>query len=358
VGVMDLSAGEPQFAAPEFASRAAIEAIRDGKTGYPPTPGLPVLRTAIARYLEETTAIAELDPNHVIVGAGVKQALFNCCFVLFGSGDDVLIPAPYWPSYPAIVGLSGANPVVVETSWEDQFQVTVDQLEEARAPNTRGLLLNSPSNPSGGVYSLERLAEVAAWCRQHGIWLLSDEIYRRLAFGSPAPSVYDLPELGERTVLFDGVSKAFCMPGFRIGYAVGPPALIKKMSDLQGQTTSGAVGPSQYAAAAALGERDKREAFVTDLLEKLNTLREIGLSGFGPVEALQIRAPAGALYFYARVRDPQVAALDIAERLLVDASVACVPGEPFGSPGHLRFNFAVERSVLEEALQRIGDFFS
>ncbi|MCG8467433.1 MAG: aminotransferase class I/II-fold pyridoxal phosphate-dependent enzyme, partial [Gemmatimonadetes bacterium] len=218
--VIDLSAGEPRFAAPEFAAEAAIEAIRAGRTGYPPTPGLPELRSAVARYLEETTAAADVDPGGVLVGAGVKQPLFNCCYALFGSGDDVLVPAPYWPSYPAIVGLAGARPVVVHTRWEDEFALSVDQLEAARTPATRGLMLNSPSNPSGAVYDLARLTEILAWARTHDIWVLSDEIYRRLSYGpTTAPSVFDVEERGERVVLLDGVSKAFCMPGFRIGFA-------------------------------------------------------------------------------------------------------------------------------------------
>ncbi len=358
VPVIDLSAGEPQFAAPEFAGQAAIDAIRAGKTGYPPTPGLLELRQAISGYLIDTTAASSVDPAEVIVGAGVKQALFNCCFVLFGRGDDVLIPSPYWPSYPSIVALTGANPVIVDADWESEFLVTVEQLEAARTPKTKGLMLNSPSNPSGAVYDQPRLEAIVRWCQEHGIWLLSDEIYRRLSFTGQAPSVFDVPDRGDRVVLLDGLSKAFCMPGFRIGYAVGPADLIKKASDLQGQTTSGAVGPSQHAATAALGQRDQREAFIAELLGKLNTRRDMGISGFGAVEALETRSPTGALYFYARLRDPSVAALDVAERLLVEASVACVPGEPFGSPGHLRFNFAVERSVLQEGLQRIHDFFS
>ena len=357
VPVVDLSAGEPQYPAPAFAARAGVQAVEEGKTGYPPTLGVPELRQAIARYLGETTAAGEVDPAAVIVGAGVKQALFNCCYALFGSGDEVLVPSPYWPSYPAIVGIAGADPVVVETGWEAGFLPTVAALEAARTGRTRGLLLNSPGNPTGAVIPHDLLGDILRWAERHGIWVLSDEIYRRLAYGRPSPSVFDITERGERTVLLDGMSKAFCMPGFRIGYAVGPRDLIGKMSDLQGQTTSGAVGPSQYAAAAALGETVAREAFITDLLSRLSSLREVGLAGFSEMGSIEALPPAGALYFYGRLTDPGTASLDVAERLLVDAAVACMPGEPFGSPGHLRFNFAVEEEVLEDGLERIAGFF-
>ncbi len=358
VPVVDLSAGEPKFGTPEYAARAGIESIRAGKTGYPPTQGLPELREAVAAYLAESTAAGGIDPAQVLVSAGVKQALFNVCFSLFGEGDEVLVLAPYWPSYPTIVELAGATPVVVDTTWDEAFLATPDQLEEARTSRTRGLLLNSPGNPTGSVYDLEALTSIASWAEEHGIWVISDEIYRRLRYENPVPSLLDVPELTERAVHLDGVSKSFCMPGWRIGYAVGPRDLIKKAADLQSQTTSGAVGPSQYAATAALGQSELREDWVRQLTQRLAGLRDRGLEGLGALSALDVRSPPGGLYFYARLHDPATGSLEVAERLLKEEAVACIPGEPFGSPGHLRFNFAVEEEVLEEGLARIRSFFS
>ncbi len=358
VPVVDLSAGEPKFGTPEYAARAGIESIRAGKTGYPPTQGLPELREAVAAYLAESTAAGGIDPAQVLVSAGVKQALFNVCFSLFGEGDEVLVLAPYWPSYPTIVELAGATPVVVDTTWDEAFLATPDQLEEARTSRTRGLLLNSPGNPTGSVYDLEALTSIASWAEEHGIWVISDEIYRRLRYENPVPSLLDVPELTERAVHLDGVSKSFCMPGWRIGYAVGPRDLIKKAADLQSQTTSGAVGPSQYAATAALGQSELREDWVRRLTQRLAGLRDRGLEGLGALSALDVRSPPGGLYFYARLHDPATGSLEVAERLLKEEAVACIPGEPFGSPGHLRFNFAVEEEVLEEGLARIRSFFS
>ena len=357
LAVVDLSAGEPRYPTPAFAARAGVASIEAGKTGYPPTPGIPELREAIARYLTETTSETAVDPAAVIVSAGVKQALFNCCYVLFGAGDEVLIPSPYWPSYPTIVGLSGASPVVVETTWDDGFTPSAAHLERHRTDRTRGLLLNSPGNPTGAVIGRNALADILSWAAEHDIWVLSDEIYRRLGYVEAVPSVFDVPDRGERVVLLDGVSKAFCMPGWRIGFAVGPVELIKKASDLQGQTTSGAVGPSQYAAAAALGRSDEREAFIASLVDRLRGLRGRGLAAIGHIGSIEAFDVQGALYFWVRLDEDGDPSLEVAERLLADQAVACVPGEPFGSPGYLRFNFAVEEEVLKEGLARIEAFF-
>lgn len=358
VPVVDLSAGEPAYPTPAYAAEAGVESIRADKTGYPPTQGIPELRAAIAGYLRDTTSAGTLDPGRVLVSAGVKQALFNCCYSLFGPGDEVLVLAPYWPSYPAIVELAGARPVIVDTSWRDGFTPDPDRLEAARTERTRGLLVNSPGNPTGAVYGRDTLAALARWCDERGIWLFSDEIYRPLAYGAPAPSILDVPHAPERTVLLDGVSKTFCMPGWRIGFAVGPAELIRKATDLQSQTTSGAVAPSQYAAAAALGNAAARDAWVKEFRDLLEGLRGAGMAILGEIGRLEVPQPPGAIYFYARLRDDERrGSLETAEALLQDAAVACIPGEPFGSPGFLRFNFAVERDDLEEGLTRVRSFF-
>ncbi len=360
IPVIDLSAGEPAYGTPPYAAEAGIQAIRDGHTGYPPTPGTQSLREAIASYLVETTGAAEVDPSGVLVSAGVKQALFNCSYVLFGSGDEVLIPSPYWPSYPSIVELAGARPVIVETTWDEGFVPTPATLEAARTANTRGLMINSPSNPTGAVYDQDQFAAIANWCGEHGIWLFSDEIYRRMSYGCSAPSAYDLGAAPERTVLFDGVSKAFCMPGWRIGFAVGPAEVIKKASDLQSQTTSGAMHPAQYAAAAALGQSVVREEWVSSLVHRLEGLRAQGLGLLSDSAGVEVFPPEGAIYLFVKLTEAEARAnsLEVAEQLLKEAQVASIPGEPLGSPGYLRFNFAVEEDVLEEGLTRVREFFS
>lgn len=355
--VIDLSAGEPAFGTPAFAARGGIEAIESGHTGYPPTRGIPELRQAIVDYLDQTTAHPSADIGSVLVSAGVKQALHNCITCLFGPGDEVLVPAPYWPTYPSLVELAGARPVVVETRWDDGFLADVELLETHRTEKTRGLLLNSPCNPTGAVYDRRRLGEIIAWCGEHRLWLLSDEIYRRLHYArGAAPSVWDVEDRPDHVVLLDGVSKALCMTGWRIGFAAGPRGLIDRATDYQSQTTSGAVTPSQHAAAAALGRSVERETAIRDLLARLARCRQIGMESLSEVEQLAVREPAGAIYFYARLRDGSPS-LDTAERLLMEGGVAAIPGEPFGSPGHLRFSFAVHEETLVQGMERVRSFF-
>lgn len=355
--VVDLSAGEPVWGTPDYAAEGGIRAIREGQTGYPPTPGVPDLRRAVARYMAETTRSSAGEPARVLVSAGVKQALFNCIFTLFGPDDDVMVPAPYWTSYLPQVRLARAEPVVVETRWEDGFRLTPGALERARTPRTRGLVINSPGNPTGSVYGLDLLEEVADWAERHGVWLLSDEIYRRLHFGEgAAPSLLDLTDPPERAVVVDGVSKAFSMTGWRIGWAIGPKELIDEASDLQSQTTSGAAAPSQFAAAAALERSEQREQAVEQAVERLRARRDRLAESLEAIEALQVRRPGGGIFLFVRLAD----GLDssrVAEELLVEAGVAVVPGEAFGSPGHLRLNFAVEPETLNEGGRRIRDFF-
>ena len=353
--IMDLSAGEPAFRTPEYAARAGIRAIEEGRTQYPPTPGVPELRSAVASYLDQTTAYAPGDPARVLVSAGVKQALFNCLYCLFGPGDEVLIPTPAWPTYDTAVALTGATPVLVPTSWEDEFRVSVQALEERRSDRTRGLILNSPSNPTGGVYPIQLLEELVAWCGQNGLWLLSDEIYRRLYYAGPAaPSVYDVAERPERVLLLDGVSKAFAMTGWRIGFVDGPPETIRKASDLQSQTTSGAASPSQYAAAAAFAQQEEREASIAEFVQILDSNRRRGFEALSLVRSLEVREPEGGIYLFAKLLDDRPSAR-IAEELL-EVGVACLAGEPFGSPGYLRFNFAVDEEILIEGLARVASY--
>ena len=355
--VIDLSAGEPSFPTPEPGIEAGIDYVRSGKAGYPPTPGIQALREAVASYVSETTAHAQVEPANVLISAGVKQALFNASFCLFESGDEVLVPAPYWPTYQATIELAKATPVVVPTEWEDGFRIDIEALERLRSPNTRGLLLNSPSNPSGEVYDRDLMAEVSSWAAANGIWIISDEIYRRLYYeGDSAPSIFDVPHEPGRVVHLDGISKAFSMPGWRIGYAVAPEEVVKKMSALQSQTTSGAAGPSQHAAAAVLS-CPERDDIVESFRDILRRRRDTAVESLAEVPGLELRVPAGAIYVYARLTRTSDS-MSVAEQLLVEAGVATIPGEPFGTPGFLRLNYAVSDEELAEGLARIKGFFS
>ncbi len=355
--VVDLSAGEPSFPTPKVAMEAALEFVRSGNAGYPPTPGIPELRNAVAAYVNATTADAGADVPNVLVSAGVKQALFNACFCLFEAGDEVLVPAPYWPTYLATLELSGATPVVVPTRWEDGFRIDVASLDRLRTPATRGLFLNSPSNPSGEVIDHDEMAAVAEWAGANDVWILSDEIYRRLYFsGESAPSIFDVARRHERVVHLDGISKAFSMPGWRIGYAVAPEDLIQKMSALQSQTTSGAAGPSQHAAAAVLSS-PLRDEIVGDFRDILRGRRDTVVQALAGLPAMELRVPPGGIYVYARLTQT-TDSMEVAERLLMQEGVATIPGEPFGTPGFLRLNYAVSDEQLADGLARIRTFFS
>jgi aspartate/methionine/tyrosine aminotransferase len=358
--IVDLSAGEPSFPTPEVAAEGAAAAVRAGRTGYPPTPGVPELREGIVHYLDQTSSFAPHDPTGVLVSAGVKQGLFNLCFCLFGDGDEVLVPAPYWTSYLAVVELARARPVVVQTEFADGFALSVDRLEAQRTENTRGLLLNSPSNPSGSVTDLHTLESICAWAGDHGIWILSDEIYRRLYFdGESAPSVFDVKDRPDHVVALDGMSKAFSMPGWRIGWSVGPPELIRKASALQSQTTSAAAGPSQYAAAAALAS-EGREAIIGEFRRILDRRRRAAHVALQGIPGFNAPLPPGAIYMYGRLGADDRTDRDsasVAESLLVETGVATVPGEAFGTPGFLRLNFSVDDEIFAEGADRIRGWF-
>jgi len=292
-----------------------------------------------------------------MVSAGVKQALFNVAFCLFQAGDEVLVPAPYWPSYLAIIRLAGATPVVVPTSHENGFRLDPEALENVRTERTVGLMLNSPGNPSGAVYPFEDMRDVASWASRHGVWILSDEIYRRLCYlDEAAPSVFDLPDRSDRVVLLDGVSKSFAMTGWRVGFAVGPGELIKKTSALQSQTTSGAAAPSQYAAAAMYANVSERETAIQEYKHVIAARRDLACDTLAGLARLDAPRPDGAIYLFARLTDGGDSKT-VAEDLLMNAGVACVPGDPFGAPGFLRFNLAVAEDTLTEGLRRLEAFF-
>src|SRR5687768_6062091 len=231
--ILDLGIGEPDFRTPEFIAQAGIASIEQGMMQYPPVPGLSPLREAIARFI--SAAIEKpVDPAGVVVSSGAKQALFNACFALFGPGDEVFVPVPYWTSYPALVRLARTEPRFVRTEPEDGFKVSVAMLEKALTPRVRGIILNSPSNPTGAVYSRDELTEVVRWAQERDLWIISDEIYARICFDAPrAPSVLDVCDSNERVVLVDGASKAFAMTGWRLGFSYTTKVLADQLTALQ-----------------------------------------------------------------------------------------------------------------------------
>jgi aspartate aminotransferase len=348
--VVSLSTGEPDFPTPAHVVEAAHQAALQGQTRYTANSGTPALRAAIAAEAGVTAA-------EVIVSTGAKQVIANAMLATLNPGDEVVMPAPFWTSYADIVSMAGGRPVVVPCAMEAGFKLSPQALEIALTPRTRWLMLNSPSNPSGAVYSaaeLRALADVLA--RHPQVWVLSDEIYRHLAFVPFTPFTEAAAELRDRTLTVDGVSKAYAMTGWRIGWGIGPKQLIGAMGTVQGQVTSGASSVSQAAALAALtGDQsllDTRRA-------EWRARRDRVVAALNALPGIDCPAPDGAFYVFPRITDAMAATghatdADFCRWLIQDHGVALVPGRAFGLPGHLRLSFAYSDADLDNGLSRIA----
>jgi aspartate aminotransferase len=360
--VYDLSVGEPDFDTPAAAAEAGIQAIRKGMTRYPANIGIAELRTAIAQNLSLLSGGRPVNADNIVVSGGSKQSLFNACFTLFGPHDRVLIPAPAWVSYPQIVHLTRAEPVLVPGDVEWGLKVSVRDLDRNHSKLTRGLILCSPCNPTGAVYTLAELRAIAEWARKHDIWIISDEIYRRINYGpGPAPSLLDLPdELLERTVIIAGASKAYAMTGWRIGAALAPPHVAKAMAALQSHTTTGPNHPAQWAAATAFSD-ERVEADVQRMVAAFRRRRDGLVERFrAEAPGIEFVEPHGAFYFFFRVDgiregDP-IGGAAFCDRLMQEEGVALVPGSAFGDDRWVRLSYAVSDKVLDVALERVLRF--
>ncbi len=359
--IIDLSAGEPDFDTPVFVAQAGIAGIQAGHTRYTPAPGLPQLRKAIAADLT-ARAGREIPWEGIVVGGGAKQSLFNACFSLFGPGDEVLIGAPYWTSYPEMVGLARAESVMVAGAEERDFRLTPEDLERAATERTKGLLFSSPSNPTGVVYTREELRAIANWARDRGVWLIADEIYRRIYFGEEddAPSILDLDasDLGDH-VLIDGASKSFAMTGWRIGFSASSVELAKTMTALQSHITSNPATPSQMAALAAWTEVDRTTEAVAEMKKAFRRRRDLVTELFDQkLPQLPYLRPEGAFYLFFRVdaafNAERTSASDICTWILEECGVALVPGEAFGDPRFARMSYASADEQLVAAIDRLA----
>jgi len=361
--VLDLAVGEPDFDTPAPAAQAGILAIQHGHTRYPPNAGLAELRQAIARNLSHLSETGRtLSPDSVVVSTGSKQALFNACFSLFGPKDRVLIPSPCWVSYPQIVHLARAEPVFIPGAADWGLKVSAEDLERHTDKLVRGLILCSPCNPTGAVYTQSELKAIAAWARKHEVWVIADEIYRRIFYGAgPAPSFLDLlDEDLERTVIITGASKAYAMTGWRIGAAIGPTHLVKAMANLQSHVTSGASHPAQWAAVTAFNDPEV-EVQVGRMVEAFARRRDRVVHRFREeVPGIEFVEPHGAFYFYFRVDGigprPGLTGSTFCEELMRREAVALVPGAAFGDDQWVRLSYAVSERELDEALDRILRF--
>jgi aspartate aminotransferase len=360
--VLDLSVGEPDFDTPAAVAQAGIQAIQKGLTRYPPNIGIADLRAAMARRMSVLSGGRPVNADNIVISSGSKQSLFNACFTLFGPSDQVLIPAPAWVSYPQIVHLSRAEPVMVPGALDWGLKVGVKDLDRASSKRTRGLILCSPCNPTGSVYTLAELKAIAEWAAKNELWVISDEIYRVIHYGpGPAASMLDLPdELLERTVIIYGASKAYAMTGWRIGGALAPAHIAKAMANLQSHTTTGANQPAQWAAATAFAD-DKVDAEVQRMVAAFRRRRDLLVSRFrADLPGMEFVEPHGAFYFFFRVdgvrEKDAVTGSVFCEQLMKQEGVALVPGAAFGDDRWVRLSYAVSDRELEDAVDRIIRF--
>lgn len=356
--IIGLGAGEPDFDTPDHIKQAAIQALNEGFTKYTAVDGTPALKTAIINKFKTDNGL-EYAPNQILVSCGGKQSFFNLSLALLNEGDEVIVPAPYWVSYPDMVKMADAVPVIVTTTQEQRFKMTPEQLEAAITDKTRLVTLNSPSNPTGVAYTLDELKALAEVLLKHpDVLIATDDMYEHIRFNDePFVNILNAcPELYDRTIVLNGVSKAYSMTGWRIGYAAGPAALIGAMKKIQSQSTSNPTSIAQVAAQAALeGSQD----CVAEMVVAFKARHEYVVETLNSIKGVNCIPADGTFYAFPSFQevidndDRFGNDIELAEFLLNEAGVALVPGSAFGAPGNMRLSFATSMEVLEDALGRI-----
>ncbi|MGO2684720.1 MAG: pyridoxal phosphate-dependent aminotransferase [Microbacterium sp.] len=364
--VISYAAGEPDFSTPQFIVDAAAEALQDpANFRYTPAPGLPALREAVAAKTLRDSGL-EVAPSQVIVTNGGKQSVYQAFQAVVNPGDEVLLPAPYWTTYPEAIRLADGTPVEVFAGADQDYKVTVDQLEAARTERTTVLVFVSPSNPTGSVYTAEETRAIGEWAVEHGIWIISDEIYQNLTYeGVKATSIVEaVPDAAAQTILVNGVAKTYAMTGWRVGWMVGPADAIKVAGNLQSHLTSNVNNIAQRAAVAALnGPQTEAHAF----RDAFDRRRKLIVSELSKIDGIRVPNPLGAFYVYPDVQGllgktwagkTPTTSLELADLILDEAEVAVVPGEAFGPSGYLRLSYALGDDQLLEGIQRLQHLFA
>jgi aspartate aminotransferase len=356
--VVDFGPGEPDFPTPDHIKRAAIKALDENRTKYTATPGIAPLRQAICDWHAAQLG-SSYQPAECVVTVGGKHAVFNSICSLVNGGDEVVIPAPYWVSYPDIVKYAGGTPVIVETREKDGFSPRPEDIERAITPRTRVVIINSPSNPTGAVIPQNEFVRILEVCQKHGVWVLSDECYSHFVYGDARPySIASVPGSKEHVIIAGSFSKTFAMTGWRMGYALAPAPLVGAITKLQSQSTSNPNSIAQYAALEAMrGSMDS----VGVMLAEYARRREIILAGLRAIPGVTCTAPQGAFYVFPNISAHINAEMPddtaIARQLLEREHVAVVPGQAFGAPGHVRISYATSIERIEEGLRRLARFF-
>ncbi|AUD78494.1 aspartate aminotransferase [Kangiella profundi] len=355
--IVGLGTGEPDFDTPEHIKQAAIEAIKDGATKYTPVDGTPELKQAVIDKFKRDNNL-DYQPNQILVSCGGKQSFYNLCQALLNDGDEVIIPAPYWVSYPDMAILAGAKPVIIETTIEQHLKITPEQLRSAITDKTKLFVINSPSNPTGVAYSKDELKALADVLVEYpDIVVATDDMYEHILWTEePFLNILNVcPELYDRTVVLNGVSKAYAMTGWRIGYAGGPADLIGAMKKIQSQSTSNPAAPSQAAATAALAGD---QSCIKPMLEAFKKRHDYLVHALNSIEGVTCLPSDGTFYAFPNMqglieKHGCESDLDFAELLIEKVDLALVPGSAFGAPGHLRLSYAASMETLEEAILRL-----
>lgn len=352
--VCSFSAGEPDFDTPAHIREAAKMALDQGKTRYGPAAGEPALRQAIATKLNNDNHLPYRAEN-ILVTNGGKQALFNLMLALINPGDEVIIPAPYWVSYPEMVHLASGTPVIVTTTAETGYRITPAQLEAAITPKTRLFVLNSPSNPTGMVYTPEEIRDLATVIVRHQLWVVSDEIYEKILYdGAEHLSIGAVSEAAfERTIVCSGFAKAYAMTGWRVGYLAGPADLIQATTKIQGHSTSNVCTFAQYGALAAL---EGSQACVAEMVAAFRDRRACMYERISEIPRLRCLKPQGAFYLFVDISETGLSSVEFCDRLLEEEKVATIPGKAFGMDDHIRLSYATDLATIETGLMRLAKF--
>jgi aspartate aminotransferase len=359
--VFDFTAGEPSFDSPDEAKDAAITAIQGGFSKYTAVTGIDELKEAIIEKFKRDQGLT-YSRSQIVVSCGAKHTLFNLALALFEAGDEVIIPAPYWVSYPEQILVADATPVFLPTSEAKSYAIDLTSLQQTITKRTKALILNSPCNPTGSMYNRETLEGIADLAIQHNLLVISDEIYERMVYDDhqhcSIATVH--PDMVQHTVIVNGVSKTYSMTGWRIGYAAGPEPILKAMGNIQSQSTS---NPTSIAQKAAVGALLGGEKFVAHMVQELDVRRRAIVEGLNQISGIHCPMPAGAFYAFPNVSDllgrryqgtVLSTPFDLANFFLKEAKVACVPGEPFGTNAHLRFSYTGPLAAIKEGLQHLA----
>ncbi len=356
--VCGFGAGEPDFDTPDFIKEACIDALNAGKTKYAPAAGIPALRDALAEKYRNDNGIAGVTSQQIVVSPGGKYSCMLAIQAVVSPGDEVIIPAPYWVSYPEMVKLAGGVPKVIFAGMEADFKISPDQLRAAISDKTRLVILNSPSNPTGAIYSREEMTALVEIALEAGIYIMSDEIYEYLLYDGVqhvSPASFS-SEAAASVITVAGFSKTFSMTGWRLGTLMAPAPIAKAVASLQSQTTSNATTFAQFGALAAMQQWDASMAAVQTMLKSFDRRRLRLLEGLQSISGIQCARAQGAFYLFPKLGDFGMSSMDFSAQLLEEEKVAVVPGEGFGAPGYMRLSYATSDDVIEKGLERLARF--